>query len=380
MSQFVVQDIEAKRVTFHVGGVWSYANDKIIRKQISQAVRASSKKAHIKKPAFIECSDLEKMDSAGAVLIIKLHQELKDAGFEAIEVEGLTHDDNALIKNLMDTPDDEHEVYTPDTFMYHMARLGKFTVSTVGRILDGLGFFGLIALAFMQGFVSKDGFRRRSIVRHMRESGVDALPIVALMAFLISIVLAYQGVIQLRAFGAEIYTINLTAISILREMGVLLTAILVAGRSGSAFAAEIGVMKLNEEVDAMQTMGLSPMRVLVLPRVIALIIVLPILTFFADIAGIIGSAFSVALLVGVPLEQFMAQMQAGITVWTFLVGLIKAPFFGLLIAFVGTYSGMSASGSAENVGRMTTSAVVWSIFLVIFADALFSILFQMIGI
>ena len=184
----------------------------------------------------------------------------------------------------------------------------------------------------------------------------------------------------MRAFGAEIFTVNLTAISILREMGVLLTAIMVAGRSGSAFAAEIGVMKLNEEVDAMNTMGLSPMQILVLPRICALVIVLPVLTFFADIAGLIGGAFSIAMLVDIPLERFIEQTRNGITIWTFLTGIIKAPFFGFLIAFVATHSGMMVKGSAESVGNMTTSSVVKAIFLVIFADALFSMLFVKLGI
>jgi phospholipid/cholesterol/gamma-HCH transport system permease protein len=194
-----------------------------------------------------------------------------------------------------------------------------------------------------------------------------------------SIVIAYQASIQLNKFGANAYTINLSVISILREMGVLITAIMVAGRSGSAFAAEIGVMKLREEVDALKTIGLDPVEILVLPRVIALVLVLPILTLIADIMGLTGGALMSITVLDIPLGQYLQRVQSVGTPLLFFVGMIKAPVFAFLIAVIGTYQGMNVSGSAESVGRLTTVAVVQSIFAVITADALFSVVFSLMG-
>ncbi len=325
-------------------------------------------------------SELEKVDTAGAIVI---HNKLKDLEETGIPIRFRNFEKKhsryfQMLEN--NGPQKEKVTVQEITTTYLLNRLGRAFINLLFLIRDLLHFFGQICVETVKSIIHPSQFRFRSVVRHVHEAGIDALPIVMLMAFLISIVLAYQGVVQLRAFGAEIFTVNLTAISILREMGVLLTAIMVAGRSGSAFAAEIGVMKLNEEVDAMNTMGLSPMQILVLPRICALVIVLPVLTFFADIAGLIGGAFSIAMLVDIPLERFIEQTRNGITIWTFLTGIIKAPFFGFLIAFVATHSGMMVKGSAESVGNMTTSSVVKAIFLVIFADALFSMLFVKLGI
>lgn len=325
-------------------------------------------------------SELEKVDTAGAIVI---HNKLKDLEETGIPIRFRNFEKKhsryfQMLEN--NGPQKEKVTVQEITTTYLLNRLGKAFINLLFLVRDLLHFFGQICVEIVKSVIRPSQFRFRSVVRHVHEAGIDALPIVMLMAFLISIVLAYQGVVQLRAFGAEIFTVNLTAISILREMGVLLTAIMVAGRSGSAFAAEIGVMKLNEEVDAMNTMGLSPMQILVLPRICALVIVLPVLTFFADIAGLIGGAFSIAMLVDIPLERFIEQTRNGITIWTFLTGIIKAPFFGFLIAFVATHSGMMVKGSAESVGNMTTSSVVKAIFLVIFADALFSMLFVKLGI
>ncbi len=200
------------------------------------------------------------------------------------------------------------------------------------------------------------------------------------MAVMIAVVLGYQGVAQLRPFGGEDYTINLVAVSVLREMGVLITAIMVAGRSGSAFTAEIGVMKTREEVDALNVMGIEPMQVLVVPRVIALVITLPLLTFFADIMGLVGGAAISQVLLGISPTQYIARLPQVVVGSDLYVGLLKAPVFAFFIAVTGCMHGLRASGSAESVGRETTRAVVKSIFLVIVLDALFSILFERLGI
>jgi phospholipid/cholesterol/gamma-HCH transport system permease protein len=193
-------------------------------------------------------------------------------------------------------------------------------------------------------------------------------------------VVAYQGADQLRRFGAEIFTVNLIGVSILREMGVLLTAIIIAGRSGSAFTAEIGTMQVNEEVDAMRTIGLDPIEVLVLPRVVALVIALPLLTVFADLMGLMGGALMSFMVLDISFDQFAERFKTVIPMWSFWVGMIKAPVFGLAIGLVGCREGLGVSGSAESVGKQTTRSVVVAIFLVIVIDAAFSILFAYVGV
>ena len=214
-----------------------------------------------------------------------------------------------------------------------------------------------------------------SVVRHMHETGVQAIPVVAVIALLISVISAYIGAQQLRPFGAEIYTVDLVTIGVLRELGVLLTAIMVAGRTGSAYAAELGVMKLNDEVDALEAMGMNPYEVLVLPRVVALVLVMPLLTVVADFMGLAGGALLTSYLIDLPWSQFVMRLDSSISDTTFWAGMVKAPVFGLLIALTGTLRGLQVRESSRELGRLTTVAVVQSIFLVIFADALFAIYF-----
>ena len=232
----------------------------------------------------------------------------------------------------------------------------------------------------MSALFHPGSLRPASISRHVAETGIHALPIIGLMAIMIAIVLGYQGVAQLRPFGGEDYTINLVAVSVLREMAVLITAIMVAGRSGSAFTAEIGVMKTREEVDALEVMGIEPMQVLVVPRVIALVITLPLLTFFADIMGLVGGAAISQVLLDVSPTQYFARLPHVVDGSDLFVGLFKAPIFAFFIAVTGCMHGLRVSGSAESVGRETTRAVVKSIFMVIVLDAFFSILFERLGV
>jgi phospholipid/cholesterol/gamma-HCH transport system permease protein len=217
------------------------------------------------------------------------------------------------------------------------------------------------------------------VIFHIERTGLNALPIVGMISFLVGVVLAFQGADQLKRFGAQVLAINLVGISVLREMGILLTAIVVAGRSGSAFTAEIGAMQVNEEVDAMRVTGLDPMEVLVVPRVIALVIALPLLAFFADIMGLLGGGLMSIALADVSFAAYWRRLNDAVSLNTFLVGIVKAPVFALLIALVGCFEGLRVSGSAESVGRLTTKSVVEGIFLVIIFDALFSILFSYLG-
>jgi phospholipid/cholesterol/gamma-HCH transport system permease protein len=241
-------------------------------------------------------------------------------------------------------------------------------------------FLGRVCVTSVKSFSSLKHLRVADIMHHIEQTGIDAIPIISTMAFMISVVLTYQGIAQLRPMGAENLTVNLVTISVLREMGVLLTAIMVAGRSGSAFTAQIGVMKVREEVDALQVIGIDPFEVLVMPRLIALLITLPLLTFIADIMGLLGGAVMSNLLIGIPLGAYIQRVHEVATGNIFMVGMVKAPVFALIIAIVGCRHGMKVSGSAESVGTQTTASVVNSIFLVLGADALFSVIFEKMGI
>ncbi len=263
-----------------------------------------------------------------------------------------------------------------DNLRWPLHEIGRRAISAHEQTLDLLAHLGSITAAAGRALGSWKRLRLPSIVRHVRETGLTAIPIVAMIAFLISVIIAYIGAQQLRRFGAEIFVVDLVTVAVLRELGVLLTAIIVAGRSGSAYAAEIGVMKLNEEVDALSAIGMDPTEVLVLPRVIGLMIALPLLTVLADAMGLAGGALLSWYLVDIPLNQYLERMQEAIGQWTFWVGVIKAPVFAFLIAMIGTLRGMQVRSSSRELGRLTTIAVVQSIFLVILADALFAVLFM----
>lgn len=275
-------------------------------------------------------------------------------------------------------PTGPHEHINP--FVRMLARLGASVEGVFQGGREALGFTGQIFEAMGRAIVNPRRLRFTSLVHHMEQAGIDAIPIVILMSFLIGSVTAYQGAEQLARFGAEVFTVNLVAVSFLREVGILLTAIMVAGRSGSAFTAQIGSMKMREEIDAMRVLGLDPIEVLVLPRVLALVIMLPLLGFIADMAGMLGGGVVAMLELGLSPAAYLDQFRASLGEWTFWVGIIKAPVFAFLIALIGCYEGMRVTGSAESVGRRTTQSVVEGIFVVIIADALFSIMFVELGI
>jgi phospholipid/cholesterol/gamma-HCH transport system permease protein len=259
-----------------------------------------------------------------------------------------------------------------------VGKLGRWAVLQGRHGRGVIVFIGRIAMVIREAFSRPRALRISSLTRHIYETGITAIPIVSLIAFLISVIVAYLGAQQLSRFGADIFVVDLVTIAVLREMGVLLTAIIVAGRSGSAFAAEIGVMQLNEETDALRAMGMSPIELLVVPRVLALIIVMPLLTVIADAMGLAGGGLLSLINLHIPLPQFMARLRESLSPTTFWSGLVKAPVFAMLIAMVGTYRGMQVRDSARELGRLTTVAVVQSIFMVILADALFAVLFVQI--
>ncbi|MXP25750.1 MlaE family lipid ABC transporter permease subunit [Altererythrobacter indicus] len=259
------------------------------------------------------------------------------------------------------------------------AEVGDKVVDLGWGVTSVVGFLGAIISSFGTLIRHPSRFRFKALVRQLEVVGVSSLGIIGLMSFLIGIVIAQQGAAQLKQFGAEIYTINLTGRLALRELGVLMTAIMVAGRSGSAFAAQLGTMKLTEEVDAMRTIGVSPMEALIIPRVLAAVLMMPLLGFFSCMVAIVGGAFVADLTLDIPFLTFLSRIQEVVPTYDLWVGLIKAPVFGLIVALSGCYQGMQVKGDAEQVGLRTTQAVVLGIFMVIVLDAFFAVFFSEIG-
>jgi len=258
--------------------------------------------------------------------------------------------------------------------------IGRYVVRAWRDMVASLAFLGRTCLTFLAGFGSLRHLRPISIARHVYDTGITAMPIVSLIAFLISVIIAYMSAQQLRGLGVDIYVVDLVTIGVLRELGVLLTSIIVAGRTASSYAAELGSMKLNEEVDALIATGVDPFEVLIVPRLAGLAIALPLLTIIADLVGLAGGALLCRLLLDMPLTQFLTRANEAIAPTTFWVGIIKAPVFALLIGLAGCYRGMEVRGSARELGRLVTVAVVQAIFLVILADALFAVLFMKLDI
>lgn len=259
------------------------------------------------------------------------------------------------------------------------AEAGESVVRFAAATVSVLGFLGQMVLAAGALLRHPGRFRYRSLVHQMELVGVNALGIIGLMSFLVGIVIAQQGAVQLKQFGAEIYTVNLVGRLTLRELGILMTAIMVAGRSGSAFAAEIGTMKLTEEVDAMRTIGVAPMEVLVLPRILATVLMMPLLGVYSAVLGMIGGAFLAQFALGIPFISFLARIRNVVPPYDVWVGLVKGPVFGLIVAVSGCYHGMQVTSNAEEVGTRTTAAVVMAIFTVIVLDAFFAVFFSEVG-
>jgi phospholipid/cholesterol/gamma-HCH transport system permease protein len=239
-----------------------------------------------------------------------------------------------------------------------------------------LSFIGESTLILLRSLVQPRSIRWRPILHNIQTAGFEALPIVGLLTFLMGVVIAYQGADQLQRFGANIFIADLVGLSMVRELSPLLTAIIVAGRSGSAYAAQIGTMKITEEIDALRTIGVGPTELLVLPKMLALIIALPLLTLYADVTGVLGGMLMARSKLDVSFVVFLDRLGEAVSLSSFLTGIGKAPVFAAIIALVGCYQGFQVSGSADSVGRQTTVSVVQSIFLVILADALFSVAFN----
>ena len=323
----------------------------------------------------LDLAALETLDTAVAWVLHRHLKRLRRAGHAAEIADA--RPGPARLLDLVAANDRPIDCHSPrqSSLIAVVAHVGRASLETCGAARRLLGFLGLTTLTMAGTLIRPWRIRWTATISHMERAGLDALPIVGLMSFLIGVVLAYQGADQLRRFGAEIFVVNLIGISILREIGILITAIIIAGRSGSAFTAAIGSMVVREEVDAMRTLALDPMEVLVLPRVVALVLTLPLLAFVSDVMGLLGGGLLAWIALDIAPDQFIQRLGDAVSMWSFWIGIIKAPVFAFLIAMIGCYEGFEVRGSAESVGRHTTKAVVEAIFLVIVVDAAFSILF-----
>lgn len=357
-----------------VGGAWTIAECARLDRELSALELGGGDLA-------IDATQLSRLDSAGAWLLLRTRRATEAAGGKVSRF-----DVPALYQPLIENLNQEHEAEphksrVPSGFRGRLYKIGRATMHAGHQGVSILGYLGRVTVETGEAIAKpKHNLRIAAIFHQIEETGINALPIVGLLSFLIGVVLAYQGADQLERFGAEIFTINLLGVGLLREIGGLITAIIVAGRSGSAFTAHIGTMRVNEEIDAMQTMGLNTVDTLVLPRIIALVITLPLLTFYADIMGLIGGAMMCYFQLDITIPVFLRQLNEAVDVNTLMVGLIKAPVFAFAIALVGCYEGFQVERNAASVGQLTTRAVVESIFLVIVLDAAFSVMFSVLGI
>jgi phospholipid/cholesterol/gamma-HCH transport system permease protein len=321
----------------------------------------------------IDGSAISALDTAGAWLLHRTMRALEQRG-RNVRMNGLRPEFSALLQLIVSRP------VTPESTAPARAGLLTNIGQQTWRGLIGmsgmLSFIGESTLILLRSLVQPRSIRWRPILHNIQTAGFEALPIVGLLTFLMGVVIAYQGADQLQRFGANIFIADLVGLSMVRELSPLLTAIIVAGRSGSAYAAQIGTMKITEEIDALRTIGVGPTELLVLPKMLALIIALPLLTLYADVTGVLGGMLMARSKLDVSFVVFLDRLGEAVSLSSFLTGIGKAPVFAAIIALVGCYQGFQVSGSADSVGRQTTVSVVQSIFLVILADALFSVAFN----
>ncbi len=330
----------------------------------------------------IDLSQVGEFDTVGAWTVVRLAElgraRITGGSAEAVRlIAAVRGDETDELDDDSFGPEEEPAALSWPT---RVAQVTGQRVADYGTgVISLTGFLGTLVLALARAMRHPSRFRWTSLIRQIELAGVGALPIVGLMSFLIGIVIAQQGAVQLRQFGAEIYTVNLTGRLSMRELGVLMTAIMFAGRSGSAFAAQIGTMKLTEEVDAMRTIGVAPIDALVLPRIVASLLIMPLLGFYAALLAIVGGAFISMFALDIPFMTFITRIREVVPQHDIWVGLIKAPVFGLIVGLAGCYQGMRVHGNSEEVGLKTTLAVVQAIFAVIVLDAFFAVFFTEIG-
>ena len=355
----------------HCAGSWTLQGIAPLEQQLEKFSRSEAG------PLIVDGAAISALDTAGAWLLCRTMRQLARNGY-TIELQGLRPEHDALLQLIQKHSGEEG---APGTARFGiLERVGRLVWSHLLQFQGLLSFLGESTIAMLGSLLRPSRIRWRAILYNLQLAGFNALPIVGLLSFLIGVVVSYQGATQLARYGANIFVADLVGLSILREMAPLLTAIIVAGRSGSAYAAQIGTMKVTEEIDALRTIGVPPMDLLVLPKILALAVALPLLTVYADILGVLGGMVMAKSQLGVSYSDFLDRFDDAVKMSSYLVGIGKAPVFAVIIALVGCFQGFRASGSADSVGRQTTVSVVQAIFLVIIFDALFSVIFSWLNI
>ena len=368
------QIVRGQGLALCAAGPWIARHAQALEKLVTDAEKLTGTRANI----FIDVSDVARLDTFGAWLIERLRRSLTEGKVEA-QIAGLSANYASLV--------DEVRRVAPGGEPKPAAASFKAPVEKLGRIVFGFGdtFVGLISMlgavlaAMLRAVMHPSSFRLTSTVHHLEQVCWRAVPIVVLITFLIGCIIAQQGLFHFRRFGADLFVVDMLGVLVLREIGVLLVAIMVAGRSGSAYTAELGSMKMREEIDALRTMGFDPIDVLIMPRMLALVLALPILAFLGAMAALYGGGLVAWLYGGVDPEAFLLRLRDAISIDHFTVGMIKAPVMALVIGIVACVEGLAVQGSAESLGQHTTASVVKGIFLVIVMDGVFAIFFASIG-
>ncbi len=351
-------------------GVWLVST-------IDKVEKSLDKLSFFTKSIVIDLSSVIELDSSGALLLFILKNKIISNGLQ-VDIKYA----NERYKRLFDLIEKSYNkepkiLIRKDNFIEN---LGKQFIEAYRYILSFLSFFGELFIKSLYIIKKPSNFRFKETIYFINTAGINALPIIGMTSFLVGVVIAYQTIVQLSKFGADIFVVDASAISIARELGPMITAIVVAGRTASSYTAEIGAMKLTEEINAMKTMGFMPFYFLVIPRVVALIIALPILIFFSDVIGIFGSMVATKAQIGLSFDIFLNRVYEVLSLKNYLIGIVKGPFFAFIIAIIGVFHGLRVSQNTESIGKETTKSVVNAIFFVIVCDAIFSVIFTELGI
>ncbi len=329
-------------------------------------------------PLSVDGAGIEVLDTTGALLLLNALAGLEKGG-RRVELVDLDPDQQALLDLVRERRAAAGERTAPERPLGFLANIGRVALGHWDQAVGFLAFFGEASVALLRALLNPRRIRFRSLLANIEDAGVNAIPIVGLLAFLMGIVVAYQGGEQLKLYGASIFIVELVSLTMVRELAPLIAAIIVAGRTGSAYTAQIGTMRVTEEVDALRTIGIAPMELLVLPKLFGLLVALPLLTLLADILSVAGGMVMAVVVLDVTATEFLDRVPRVLSVTSLFIGLVKAPIFAIIIALVGCYQGFQVSGGADSVGRQTTVSVVQSIFLVIIVDAILVVNFGAYG-
>jgi phospholipid/cholesterol/gamma-HCH transport system permease protein len=366
--------VDGERLVLAAVGPWTAAHSDALERTIDETVATPAAARKVE----IDMSGIDRLDTFGAWLLERLRRTLASDGREAVLV-GVSDDRRGLIEDLQKVNLEPAESNSHLLGLNWLAAIGATMAEVTRSFLLLAQMLGEVSHAGVRALIRPGSFRLTSTVHHLDRVGWRAVPIILLITFLIGAIIAQQGIFHFRRFGAEVYVVDMVGVLVLREIGVLIVCIMVAGRSGSAYTAELGAMKMREEIDALRTMGFDPVEVLILPRIVAIVIAVPILTFLGSMAALYGGGLVCWLYGGMNPDIFLSRLKESISLNHFVVGMVKAPFMAMMIGIVACVEGLQVKGSADSLGSQTTASVVKSIFLVIVLDGFFAIFFASMG-